>query len=145
MAKNNGNGFSLGAALEQQIAEAVKQEIASQSQAVVEEAIRSALSDALSAFGGDSTQKTPARRPVAPRRASITPVQQRRDRRTCNVSGCNNPYRSMGYCAKHYQAARNHGWPFPAPENYTPPATSDYRPRAERSDKGAPRANNNGQ
>jgi len=25
----------------------------------------------------------------------------------CNIEGCENPHRSMGYCAKHYGASRN--------------------------------------
>jgi len=41
--------------------------------------------------------------------------------KTCEVAGCNRPYRSQGYCAAHYQAARKYGWPMPAPEGFTPP------------------------
>lgn len=41
---------------------------------------------------------------------------------SCNVAGCTSPHRSRGYCSAHYQAARKHGWPMPAPEGFEPPA-----------------------
>lgn len=50
--------------------------------------------------------------------------------KTCLVIGCNRPYRSMGYCATHYQIARkNKDWPMPATEPVTPPES--YRPRSK--------------
>jgi len=39
----------------------------------------------------------------------------------CEVAGCKRPYRSQGYCAAHYQAARKYEWPMPAPKNFSPP------------------------
>lgn len=47
----------------------------------------------------------------------------------CNVVGCKRPHRSMGYCAAHYQSARKHGWPMPAPEGFVaPPSAPRGRP-----------------
>ena len=39
----------------------------------------------------------------------------------CEVVGCKRPYRSQGYCAAHYQAARKYEWPMPAPRGFSPP------------------------
>lgn len=39
----------------------------------------------------------------------------------CGVADCTRPYRSRGYCAAHYQAARKYGWPMPPPEGFVPP------------------------
>lgn len=39
----------------------------------------------------------------------------------CGVADCKRAYRSRGYCAAHYQAARKYGWPMPAPSNFVPP------------------------
>ena len=47
----------------------------------------------------------------------------------CEVVGCKRPHRSMGYCAAHYQSARKHGWPMPAPKGFVaPPSAPRGRP-----------------
>lgn len=43
----------------------------------------------------------------------------------CSVAGCERDYRCKGYCSAHYQYARAHGWPIPAPKrNWKPPAAA---------------------
>ena len=46
---------------------------------------------------------------------------------TCHLAGCDSPHRSRGYCSAHYQAARKHGWPMPAPEGFEPPSRETGR------------------
>lgn len=57
------------------------------------------------------------------RKNVVTPAGKVPAEKRCHVVGCNNERRSKGYCAKHYQAARNKKWAMPAPESYTPPAS----------------------
>ncbi|HWV38779.1 MAG TPA: hypothetical protein VN033_09925 [Vulgatibacter sp.] len=59
----------------------------------------------------------------------------RTSKRKCNVVGCKRPHRSMGYCAAHYQSARKHGWPMPAPEGFVapPPAPRGRPPKKSRA------------
>lgn len=67
-----------------------------------------------------------------PRKERAEPQDNHRKRegQTCMVIGCDRPYRAMGYCATHYQAARRYGWPLPATEPYRLPES--YRPRSRR-------------
>lgn len=47
----------------------------------------------------------------------------------CFVKYCPNPYRSQGYCAAHYQAARKYEWPMPCPPDWNaPPRPARGRP-----------------
>lgn len=89
---------------------------------IVQEELANALATGAAAPAAIGTRRRAA---ASARRAQAT----RRGRtaraavsgKTCDVAGCGKPYRSQGYCAAHYQAARKYNWPMPAPQNFTPP------------------------
>lgn len=125
----------------------------------VREAVRTMVREELSqALGAVATQAAPAAAPVAPSgrrgrppgRAATAGVgrtaaagRAARGRgatataaggKLCAVVGCNRPFRSQGYCAAHYQAARKYDWPMPAPATFeAPERPSRGRPRKEES------------
>jgi hypothetical protein len=78
----------------------------------------------MGAFGINTVKNTAVvrtpRKAKAARRAAAVGA-------TCNIAGCNSPHRSRGYCSAHYQAARKHGWPMPAPVGFEPPARERAR------------------
>lgn len=61
--------------------------------------------------------KAPARRNAKSKRAA-----------NCAVKNCKRPYRSQGYCAAHYQAARKYDWPMPGKAGFSPPPRKRGRP-----------------
>lgn len=96
--------------------------------AVVEEAIEDALSGSLrdvireelaAALGSTAAAPSPRRTGRGGGRRAAAPARE--GGKTCNIVDCERAYRSQGYCAAHYQAARKYGWPMPAPANFTPP------------------------
>jgi len=114
--------------------------------AIVDEALESALRENLrtifqeelaNALGSQATAAAPAptgrrrgrpagRKAAAPK---AKPAKGATSAKKCNVVGCKRPHRSMGYCAAHYQSARKHGWPMPAPEGFVaPPSAPRGRP-----------------
>lgn len=111
--------------------------------AVLEETLRSTFANELrnlvraemmGALGVDAPMNAvaaprakPGRRPKTAMAMTMTATAG--DSSTCHVAGCRSPHRSRGYCSAHYQAARKHGWPMPAPEHFEPPA----RERARRA------------
>lgn len=134
MARNAAN--PLAEALDKRIRAMVEEAL----QTVVRDEVRSALREELASIVGSISGGMPA--PAAPKRrgagrpakATATrttkaakPSRAARSREAaageekCGVAGCNRPYRSRGYCAAHYQAARKYGWPMPAPKDFVPP------------------------
>lgn len=99
---------------------------------MVREAVRTMVREELSmALGAVATQAAPAaaapsaRRVGRPRGRPVATAAARGPRvdagKLCAVVGCKRPYRSQGYCAAHYQAARKYDWPMPAPTSFQPP------------------------
>lgn len=134
--------MDLNKIIEEKIQEAVenaKKGIVQELAPTIGQAVQQAIA---SAFNGRIRPVPP--QPVAPepsvptRNARAAQAAPSKAADTCLVAGCNEPRRSMGYCAKHYQAARSKGWPMPAVENFEPPTSGPqaYHPRATRRDKG---------
>lgn len=89
----------------------------------VQKKIRDAVAQAVQAqFGGATTPPEviiPERKTRTTKRGPGRPPEFKKQ--TCHVAGCRRPHRSKGYCNMHYQKARNHNWPLPAPKNFKPP------------------------
>jgi len=100
---------------------------------VIQEELASALATGAAprAIGARRGARAPGRRakPGKPNGAVAA--------RVCEVAGCKRPYRSQGYCAAHYQAARKYGWPMPAPKGFVPPPRP---PRGRPARENGPRA-----
>lgn len=103
---------------------------------VVREAVRTMVREELSqALGAVATQAAPAAaaapsarrvgrprgRPAAAAISATSRGPRAEPGKLCAVVGCKRPYRSQGYCAAHYQAARKYDWPMPAPASFQPP------------------------
>lgn len=102
---------------------------------LVRDAVRTIVREELSqALGAVATQAAPsggeapsARRVGRPRSGRVaaatgtTRAPRAEAGKLCAVVGCKRPYRSQGYCAAHYQAARKYDWPMPAPASFQPP------------------------
>jgi hypothetical protein len=136
------NAHPLAAALDRRIRDLVEETVRN----TVRDEIRKTLGEELSgllgggagagaaapAVAGPRRGRPPGRRPGRPAKVGRPPAT---GERRCEVVGCKRPYRSQGYCAAHYQAARKHGWPMPAPKNFQPPATPPRgRPAAAKAD-----------
>lgn len=134
MARNAGN--PLAEALDKRIRAVVEEAV----QTIVRDEVRTVLREELASLLGSMAGATPApsamkrrapgRAPKAGARTAKAPKATGAARgrakadgedTTCGVSGCNRPYRSRGYCAAHYQAARKYGWPMPCPKDFVPP------------------------
>jgi hypothetical protein len=111
MARSPGTN-PLTQALDARIRTVVEEVVSRSFEKTVRDVVREELARSL-ATGGRGRPGRPAAKAAAPTR--------RNDDKRCNVAGCPNDYRSQGYCAAHYQAARKYGWPMPAPKNYNPP------------------------
>lgn len=109
---------------------------------IVQEELSQLLGNAAApaAIGTRRVGRPPGRRVQATRapRATATAAAAGTDAdKKCEVAGCKRPYRSQGYCAAHYQAARKYEWPMPAPRNFSPPARpSRGRPPKEAAARG---------
>jgi len=110
---------------------------------VIEETMESAMRDSIRrivqeelavALGGAAAPASPRQTRVA-RAGKVAGrrggARAAAGQRMCEVVGCKRPYRSQGYCAAHYQSARKHGWPMPAPKDFRapPPAPRGRPPR----------------
>lgn len=120
MASDNGK---LAAVLDQRIRTVLEESLRG---SFADELRRMVRAEMLGALGIDNAVKNV----VAPKRKTKTVRKAAAPSgSTCNVSGCDSPHRSRGYCSAHYQAARKHGWPMPAPERFEPPARERARKR----------------
>ena len=136
MARNAGN--PLAEALDKRIRAMVEEAVQSVVRDEVRTALREEFASLLGSMAGAAPAPTPARRRGPGRGAKAARARTTRvsrtttgaararakaegDDTTCGVSGCNRPYRSRGYCAAHYQAARKYGWPMPCPKDFVPP------------------------
>lgn len=140
----------IAAALDERIRAVVNESVSD----AVREELRQILAEELAGLLGGETPAAKAPAPKARARATTrkattmakaTPARRGRPRanaataagddKLCNVVGCERPYRSRGYCAAHYQAARKYDWPMPAPANFEPPPRpSRGRPAASKAD-----------
>lgn len=138
--------MDLNKIIEEKIQEAVQEAVENAKKGIVQElapTIGQAVKQAIASAIAGRIRPVPPQ-PVAPepsvptRNARAAQAAPSKAVNTCLVAGCNEPRRSMGYCAKHYQAARSKGWPMPAVENFEPPTSGPqaYHPRATRRDKG---------
>ncbi len=140
MAKSTNNPF----------AQALDQRIRSIVEETVEETVRNVIREELSQLLGSTSAAAPApasapatkRRGRPPGKTATKAARSTKSKaagtsagaRPCNVVGCKRPYRSQGYCAAHYQSARKHGWPMPAPDNFVaPPSAPRGRPPKKKS------------
>ncbi|WP_373048912.1 hypothetical protein [Vulgatibacter sp.] len=89
---------------------------------IIQEELAAALGTAAAppAIGTRRAGRPPGRRVQAGRKARGGAAAAEGSK-VCEVAGCKRPYRSQGYCAAHYQAARKYDWPLPAPKGFTPP------------------------
>ncbi|AKU89771.1 hypothetical protein [Vulgatibacter incomptus] len=138
MAKISNNPFAN--ALDQRIRKIVEETV----EAAVRTNLREIFAEELAqALGTGAPQvaapaaKRPGRKPgpkAAAKTAKAAAPGRKPAGKKCEVVGCNRPYRSQGYCAAHYQAARKYDWPLPAPENFkAPPRPSRGRPPKDAS------------
>lgn len=129
MARNATN--PLAAALDKRIRAIVEESI----EKIVRDEVRSALREELSVLLGTISSGAPAAamprrragkaivkaKAKAARKGRARKAEASGEQATCGVAGCGRPYRSRGYCAAHYQAARKYGWPMPPPADFVPP------------------------
>lgn len=128
----------LAAALDKRIRAMVEETVAEAVKVEVREVLREELAELFGTMAVTAAAPAaPAKRKVGrPKKATTTTKATRTTTRAtkakatevaasaeqkCGVADCKRPYRSRGYCAAHYQAARKYGWPMPAPKNFVPP------------------------
>lgn len=134
MARNAAN--PLAEALDKRIRAMVEEALQTVVRDEVRTALREELASILGSISGEMPAPAAAKRGAAgrPTKAAATRATKTKTTRTtkargaaagaenkCGVAGCNRPYRSRGYCAAHYQAARKYGWPMPSPKDFVPP------------------------
>lgn len=116
-------------ALDKRIRAVVEETLDDAVRVAIRNIVREELSQALggvvaapAAIGARRVGRPPGRRIAAGRKARGAAATAEEGAKNCEVVGCKRPYRSQGYCAAHYQAARKYEWPMPAPKNFSPPA-----------------------
>lgn len=90
---------------------------------IVQEELAAALGNgaAPASIGARRGGRPSGRRVEAKKKARTNGSPAKEGAKPCEVAGCKRPYRSQGYCAAHYQAARKYDWPMPAPKGFVQP------------------------
>lgn len=135
MARNASN--PLATALDQRIRAMVEEAVEATVRTEVREALREELAGLIGSIAptagapAPAAEKAPARAKATTKRTTTRAAKAKAKPKAaaevatgdnkCGVADCTRPYRSRGYCAAHYQAARKYGWPMPAPQGFEPP------------------------
>ena len=108
------------AIIDQSMEDALRTSIRRIVQEELSQALGGIAAPAPAAIGTRRVGRPPGRRVQAARATRGSAPATDADKK-CEVAGCKRAYRSQGYCAAHYQAARKYEWPMPAPKNFSPP------------------------